>query len=328
MISPELIAASSSVSSPADLQSEITTKIGNSAATTRTTSGNLQDQFQRMDTKDTIEHMINDCDLASVGMEESEARKILRQLMTLKTVINTPTLNKTGHTPQDSISNVGNNQMNNQMNDGMNNNGMKSRFPYKRGMMEGAAHGSGSSRSIGSSASTRTTASTNRNALQTFQHSWKHSMNMTNINGINSAMIPAFSAQGSVPADLEINRVLSPDLSPMSMASIASGGTGRRFPKHSKQQTANSSMSNAKSVIEQHGDQLDSLVSNQITLKLQQAQLEAAITKSELLDELKAEVPVVDPTAEDDPDEYELPRISAIMNSSFDIERFADDLQR
>merc|ERR550525_1795493 len=219
------------------------------------------------------------------------------------------------------------------------------RFPYKRMTMEGAVNVNGSSRSILSIGSI---SSTNRNALQTFQHSWKSStMNLNGINGINNAMIPAFLAQQSVAEDdvqsvspSEDNaRITKNNLSPMSLhrPSMQHSGSSSVFPEHSRasksrfalKKTTGSLLSvDGLAINKQHGDMLDSMVSNQIVLKLQQTQLEAAITKSELLDELKTEVCVVDPAAGDDSNGFEVPRISALMRESFDIDRFADELQK
>merc|ERR1712228_281368 len=59
---------------------------------------------------------------------------------------------------------------------------------------------------------------------------------------------------------------------------------------------------------EEH-DMIDSMVSNQIELKLQQTQLEAAMTKMELLDELKMEI--VNPL---NAAVGAVPRISTVIN--------------
>eukprot|EP01083_Nonionella_stella_P180506 643911_1 len=74
--------------------------------------------------------------------------------------------------------------------------------------------------------------------------------------------------------------------------------------------------------IKQQGDMLNSMVSNQIELKLQQTQLEAAMTKMELLDELKMEIEVVNPMIRDD--KRESIRISTIIN----LDQLADELMQ
>merc|ERR1712228_543515 len=69
---------------------------------------------------------------------------------------------------------------------------------------------------------------------------------------------------------------------------------------------------------EEH-DMIDSMVSNQIELKLQQTQLEAAMTKMELLDELKIEIDVLNPLSNEKnicllDDGFGMPRISTVIN--------------
>merc|ERR1712129_20322 len=86
------------------------------------------------------------------------------------------------------------------------------------------------------------------------------------------------------------------------------------FPAYS---TASQSQFLLKSTtMREENDMIESMVSNQIELKLQQTQLEAAMTKMELLDELKMEMDELEPLGNGKPMATDdcVPRISTVIN--------------
>jgi len=226
----------------------------------------------------TIDNLINDCDLSAVGMEASEARQILQELMNLKTDLNTPMA-----TPGMGISPE-----------------PKAMSPLRRGLSEGMERRRGSGTS-------------SLSALQTFQHTWKSSNFEPGLAAMHEEEAMQRAQQqvfGSLAAAAESKQEMNDEMSEI-------------FPNYSlasKSQFGLRSVSTTGSMMrlnnKEEGDMLESMVSNQIELKLQQTQLEAAMTKMELLDELKVQVHIVDPARDVkrlSKNDFGMPRISTII---------------
>ena len=227
----------------------------------------------------TIDALISDCDLVSVGMQESEARKILQDLMNLKSEISTPIVLQEEH----------------RLNEG---------------------------------------TPSNLTALQTFQNTHKMYHSMESLKGMDQeqeeeamqrAQDHVFKAESKKNFKKQSNmntRKHSDNFSDI-------------FPNYSFASKHQFPLKETPgSLMNLHGvfadkQELESMVSHQIELKLQQTQLEAAMTKMELLDELKLEVSIVDPAIDDrrpSKNDFGMPRISTIIEP-MNLDQLADELQ-
>ena len=265
-----------------------------------------------LENNNTIENIIQTIDLGGVGMEESEARKILEELMSLKQDINTPTLTSTGFTPL-----VGNNKNNS--------------IQQASAVMTGSAGQIPRHLSLNQSSPSLNAM----NALQQFQHTFQSSTNM-------------LTAQETVNTDFDESEALKRAQEQVfaqetlkAQEKAVNGGLHKDetnnfsdiFPTYSMASKSEFSLKDTTGSLlnmgtdrKQQGDMLDSMVSNQIELKLQQTQLEAAMTKMELLDELKIEIDVWDPPQHKkrkSKDDFGMPRISTLIN----LDELADELQ-
>ena len=240
-----------------------------------------------------IDNLINDCDLSAVGMEESEARQILQELMNLKTDLNTPMATPgVGFSP-----------------DGK----PLGQPPMSRGLSEGMDGRRGSN-------------SSNLTALQTFQHTWKASNFEPGLAAMDEEEAMQRAQEQVFHAESKRNQAHDEHF-----AGIFPNYSLASKSQFSLRETTGSLMNmNGPISNKQEGDMLDSMVSNQIELKLQQTQLEAAMTKMELLDELKLEVDIVDPPLDakrPSTNDFGMPRISTIIEP-MNLDQLANELQR
>ena len=265
----------------------------------------------KLDNNDTIDDILHGVDLGGVGMEESEARQILQELMNLKSAINTPTLTGTGFTPLPKT---------------ISSSKIKDNISPDTPLSPQITHlslNNNNSPSINS-----------MNALQQFQHTFQSSTNMLNAVETTTEFDEAAALERAQQQVFQQETLKAQNKSLGGLHGV-NGDVGNNnfseiFPTYSMASKSEFSLKDTTGSllnIKQQGDMLDSMVSNQIELKLQQTQLEAAMTKMELLDELKLEIDVWNPAINnkrrESNDDFGMPRISTLIN----LDELADELQ-
>lgn len=273
----------------------------------------------KLDNNDTIDDILHGVDLGGVGMEESEARQILQELMNLKSAINTPTLTSTGFTPLPSSS---------KMKDNIN-------LSSTETPISPAIASSAGSIPKHLSLNNNSPSLNSMNALQQFQHTFQSSTNMLNAVENTAEFDEAEALKRAQEQVFQQETLKAQNKQSLGGLHGVDGNNGNNnfsdiFPTYSMASKSEFSLKDTTGSllnIKQQGDMLDSMVSNQIELKLQQTQLEAAMTKMELLDELKLEIDVWNPSTNnkrrESKDDFGMPRISTLIN----LDELADELQ-